>query len=106
MPKYLVQGSYDTQGLDGIMKLGGSSRRDAARDLVAQVGGTVEAFYFAFGADDFVCILDVPSNVDMTAVALTAMGGGMIRSRVTVLLSPEEVDAAGKKELHFRTPGH
>lgn len=105
MPKYLVQGSYIGQGLNGVLKDGGTSRVNAARQLVGEVGGTVEAFYFCFGSDDFVCILDVPSDVDMTAVALTAMHSDEIRSRVTVLLTPEQVDAAVQKKEYFRQPG-
>ena len=105
MPKYLVQGSYDGQGLQGLLKAGGTSRVDAAKQLVGEVGGTVEAFYFCFGRDDFVCILDIPSNVDMTTVALSAMNNGEIRSRVTVLLTPEEVDRAAKNKEYFRPPG-
>lgn len=105
MPKFLVQGSYSGQGLTGVMKEGGTSRMNAAKQIVAEVGGAVEAFYFCFGADDFVCILDLPSNVDMTTVALTAMSNGEIRSRVTVLLTPDEVDQAAKKKEFFRPPG-
>jgi uncharacterized protein with GYD domain len=105
MPKYLVQGSYTGQGLTGILKDGGTSRLNAAKQILAEVGGTLEAFYFCFGADDFVLILDVPSNIDMTTIALTAQENGEIRSRVTVLLTPDEVDQAVKTKEFFRAPG-
>lgn len=105
MSKYLIQGSYTEAGLRGVLKEGGSKRREATRQAVEALGGTLEAFYFAFGADDFVLILDLPSDVDMTALALDAQATGTVKSRVTVLITPEDVDQATKKTVSFRAPG-
>jgi len=104
MPKYLCQGSYTEQGLKGLLKEGGSKRQAMVEQLVKEMGGKLEAFYFAFGSDDFHIILDLPSNVDMTAVALVANASGAVKSRITVLLLPEEVDQATKREVNFRPP--
>jgi uncharacterized protein with GYD domain len=106
MPKYLCQGSYTNEGLNGILKEGGSKRRAMVEQLVKEMGGKLEVFYFAFGGDDFHIILDLPSNVDMTAVALVANASGTVKSRITVLLTPEEVDQAIKKKVDFRPAGH
>jgi len=105
MPKYLVQGSYVGEGLQGLLKEGGASRKEATRQAVEQLGGTLEAFYFAFGTDDFVVLLDLPSDVDMTALALVARATGTVKSSVTVLIAPEQVDAATKRAVKFRAPG-
>ena len=104
VPKYLCQGSYTEQGLKGLLKEGGSKRRAMVEQLVKEMGGKLEAFYFAFGSDDFHIILDLPSNVDMTAVALVANASGAVKSRITVLMTPEEVDSATKKQVNFRPP--
>src|SRR5256885_393519 len=72
MPKYLIQGSYSGEGLKGLLKEGGSKRREAAEQSVKGLGGRLEAFYYAFGNDDFVVIVDLPSNVDASALSLTA----------------------------------
>ena len=104
MPKYLVQGSYTDQGLKGLLKEGGSKRRAMVEQLAKEMGGKLEAFYFAFGSDDFVIILDLPSNVDMAAVALAAQASGAVKSRITVLLLPEEIDQAAKRQVNFRPP--
>ena len=104
MPKYLCQGSYTEQGLKGLLKEGGSKRRAMVEQLVKEMGGKLEAFYFAFGSDDFHIILDLPSNVEMTAVALVANASGAVKSRITVLLLPEEVDQATKRQVNFRPP--
>jgi uncharacterized protein with GYD domain len=104
MPKYLCQGCYTEHGLKGIINEGGSSRREAVAQITKELGGKVEAFYFAFGSDDFVIILDLPSNADMAAASLAAQASGAVKSRITVLLSPEEIDQAAKKPIHFRAP--
>lgn len=104
MPKYLVQGSYTDQGLKGLHKEGGSKRRAMVEQLASEMGGKLETFYFAFGSDDFVIILDLPSNADMAATAVVAQASGMVKSRVTVLMTPEEVDQAMKRKVDFRPP--
>jgi uncharacterized protein with GYD domain len=90
--------------LKGLLKEGGSKRRAMVEQLAKEMGGKLEAFYFAFGSDDFHIILDLPSNVDMTAVALIANASGAMKSRITVLLLPEEIDQASKKHVNFRPP--
>jgi len=104
MPKYLCQGSYTEHGLKGLVKEGGSKRQEVVEELIKEMGGKLEAFYFAFGSDDFVIILDLPSNIDMAAVALAAEASGAVKSRITVLLRPEEVDQAAKRQVHFQPP--
>lgn len=105
MPKYLIQGSYTGEGLHGLLKEGGSQRRETTRQSIEKLGGTLEIFYYAFGSDDFVIILDLPSDVDMTALALDAQATGTVDSRVTVLITPEQVDEATKRTVNFRAPG-
>jgi len=104
MPKYLVQGSYTEHGLKGLLKEGGSKRRAVVERLAKEMGGSLEAFYFAFGSDDFIIILDLPSNMDMAATAIVAQASGTVKSRVTVLMSPEDVDQAVQRKVDFRPP--
>ncbi len=105
MPKYMVQGSYTAEGLNGLLKEGGSKRVEATRQAIEALGGTLEGFYFAFGADDFIVILDLPSDADMTALALDAQATGTVKSRVTVLIPAAEVDEAVHRTVKFRAPG-
>ena len=104
MPKYLVQGSYTDQGLKGLLKEGGSERRAMVQKLAEEMGGKLEVFYFAFGSDDFVIILDLADNVDMAATAIVAQASGMVKSRVTVLMAPEDVDQAVQRKVDFHPP--
>jgi uncharacterized protein with GYD domain len=104
MPKYLIQGSYTGEGLHGLLHEGGSSRRAMVDKLAREMGGKLEVFYFCFGSDDFVIILDLPGNVDMAATAIVAQASGTVKSRVTVLMTPEDVDQAVKRKVDFHPP--
>ena len=104
MPKYLVQGYYTAQGLKGLLDEGGSKRRMAVGKLAEEMGGKLDVFYFAFGSDDFFIILDLPGNIDMAAISIVAQASGMVKSRVTVLMAPEEVDQAVKRKVDFHPP--
>jgi uncharacterized protein with GYD domain len=105
MAKYLIQANYVGEGIKGLLKEGGSSRRDAVEKLLASVGGKVESFYYAFGDTDALVIVDVPDNVTAAAVALTVGASGAVTLKTTVLMTPEEVDQATKKSPAYRAPG-
>ena len=49
--------------------------------------------------------MDLPSNVDALALSLAANATGVAKSRMTVLITPEEVDHATKRTVKFRPPG-
>ena len=57
MPKYLIKASYTVEGAKGLLKDGGSKRREAAEQALKSAGGKVEAFYFAFGETDAFVII-------------------------------------------------
>jgi uncharacterized protein with GYD domain len=105
MPKYLIQGSYVGEGLKGLLKEGGSSRRAAVERLLKSLGGSLESFYYAFGEDDVLGIAEFPDNASAAAYALTVNASGTIQVRTTVLMTPEEIDQAAKKSVDFRPPG-
>jgi uncharacterized protein with GYD domain len=105
MPKYLLQASYTTEGIQGLVGDSASGRRADVQAAVKAVGGKVEAFYFAFGADDVIIILDLPDNVTAAAIGLTTSGSGGVRVRTTPLLSVEEVDKALEVKMRYRAPG-
>ena len=105
MPKFLFQASYNAEGAKGVMKGGGSARRAAVEQLMKELGGKLEVFYFAFGDVDAFVIADVPGNVEAVATALAANTSGVMQVKTTVLLTPEEVDAATKHAANFRAPG-
>ena len=105
MPKYLFQGSYIGEGLKGLATEGGTPRVEAAKKLFGSLGGTLECFYFSFGAEDLVVICDLPDNVSAAAFSLAINNSGKARGRVTPLLTPEEIDQVITKSPHYRAPG-
>jgi uncharacterized protein with GYD domain len=105
MPKYMVHATYTAEGAKGLLRSGGTARRKATEELLASLGGKVEAFYFSFGDEDAVIIIDLPDQVTASAIALAVSASGAIRTRSTVLITPEEVDEAARKPIKFRPPG-
>ncbi len=105
MAKYLLLGSYTSEGAKGLLEDGGSARRAAVEELINGLGGRVEAFYFGFGNHDAYVIADLPDNVTATAVSLAINATGLVTGETTVLMTPEEVDEAVKKNASYRAPG-
>ena len=105
MSKYLIQANYVGDGVKGLLKEGGSSRRAVVDKLIKSVGGTMEALYYAFGETDIYVIVDLPDNASAAAIALTVASSGVINIRTTVLMTPEELDQAVKKSPTYRAPG-
>ncbi len=106
MAKYLIQGSYSVDGIKGVLKEGGTGRRAAVEAATKSMGGKLEAFYYTFGEDDVFGIADIPDNVTAAAFSLIIAATGTVRTRTTVLLTPEEIDQATKKTVAFRAAGH
>ena len=105
MPKYLLQASYTAEGAKGLLKDGGSKRRAAAKTLVESLGGKIDCFYFAFGKTDVFAVVDMPDGVSAAAASMTIAASGAVAGRVTVLLTPEEIDQAAKKSAKYTPPG-
>ena len=105
MPKYLFRASYLGEGVKGLLSEGGSKRREAIEQAAKGMGGTVESFYYAFGEDDVVGVIDLPDNVSAAAFALMVSASGVVNLKTTVLITPEEIDQAAKKSVDYRPPG-
>jgi len=105
MTKYLFQSNYVGEGVKGLLKEGGSSRRAAVEKAAQSMGGKLESFYFAFGDVDAHVIIDLPDNATAAAMALTVNASGGAVVKTTVLMTPEEVDSAVKKTPNYRAPG-
>jgi len=105
MPKYLIEADYNAEGAKGIQSAGGGSRRDAVKSMCEAMGGSLESFYFAFGDADAHVIVDLPDQETAAAVAIAVNASGLVAAKTTVLLTPEEIDAAAKRSVDYRPPG-
>jgi uncharacterized protein with GYD domain len=105
MPKYLIKASLTVDGLKGLLKDGGTSRREAVARMADSVGGQLDALYWAFGEDDVYAVLEAPDNTSMAAIGLTISAAGAVRTKTVVLLTPEEVDQAVRTHVEYQPPG-
>jgi uncharacterized protein with GYD domain len=105
MAKYLATFRYTSEGTKGLLMEGGTKRRQATEQLIQSLGGKLEAYYFAFGEDDGFAILDGLDNIGAAAASLIVNASGAVSVKVTVLLTPEELDQVVKRSATYRPPG-
>jgi len=105
MPKYLVKASYTAEGTRGLLKDGGTGRRDAIGALIESAGGTMEVFYYAFGSDDLLLICELPSEADLIAISLAINAAGGARVDSVPLIDIEDIDEGVRKVVSYRPPG-
>lgn len=105
MAKYLIIASYTAEGAKGVMKDGGTARKKQAESAIASLGGSVESFYFGFGADDAYVIFDVPDHATAAAISLTIGSSAAVNCRTIPLIMPEEIDEAARKKVDYTPPG-
>jgi uncharacterized protein with GYD domain len=105
MSKYLFQASYTQAGVKGLLKEGGSSRRDALGATIEGLGGSLEGMYYAFGDVDLLMIVDLPDESSAVALSMFIGAAGALDVTMRVLVSPETVDEAIRKNVAYRAPG-
>lgn len=105
MPKFLVQGSYTPEGLQGLIRDKASGRHAAVRRAIESLGGTLESLYYCFGDYDVMLVADLPDNVSAAAVGINVCASGLVRTKTTPLLTIEEADKAIGRTVEYRPPG-
>jgi uncharacterized protein with GYD domain len=105
MAKFLIAATYNAEGTKGLMKDGGTGRVKVVKKAIEDLGGKLESFYFAFGETDAFVICDVPDVVTGLAISMAVDASGEVHLKTTPLITPEEVDAACHKTVHYRAPG-
>ena len=97
MPHYLQQVAYSIEGWKALVKKP-QNRIEAVRPAIEKLGGKIESAWFTFGDYDVVLIVQMPSNVDASALAMAFAAGGACKSvKTTPLLTIEEAVEAMKK---------
>jgi uncharacterized protein with GYD domain len=103
--KYLFNSSLSPEGVAGLRSEGGTTRRTEVKNAIEALGGSMEAFYFAFGNDDVIVICDLPDNETAAAFAMETTASGRVSTSTTVLITPEEMDRTRDKKSGWRAPG-
>ena len=105
MPRFLAQSSYTPEGTKGLVREGGTQRREAVQQAIETMGGTLEAFFFGYGDTDVYAICDFPDITSALSVKLALNSSLAGHVTLVALATPEEVDAAAKRPLMYRMPG-
>jgi uncharacterized protein with GYD domain len=105
MTKYLFEANYVGEGIKGLLRDGGTKRRDAVVEALNSIGGSLECFYFAFGETDVLGVFDIPEQADAAALSLTINSTGSVNVHLKPLMTVEDLDEAAKKSPSYRAPG-
>jgi len=103
--KLMILGSYNADGVRGVIKEGGSGRKAAIEKALQGIGGKLEAVYYAYGDADVYVLADVPDAVSGLALSLVVNASGVVRAKTVPLFTVDEVDAACKKSVSYRGAG-
>jgi len=111
MAKYLIRGSYTAAGAAGVLSEGGMGRAAAVQALMRSLDGTLESIYWAFGAEDFFIIAELPDAAAAAVGSLTIAASGAATVTVTPLLTASDLDdvadrvGSGSHKVEYRPPG-
>jgi uncharacterized protein with GYD domain len=105
VPRYMFIVNYAPQGAKALMSAGGSARRSTVEKTASSLGGRLETFDFALGADDAYTIMELPDERAAAALALTVSSTGMAHVRTVVLMTPEDLDATSQLRPDYSPPG-
>ena len=105
MTKYLFEATYVGEGIKGLMREGGTKRKEALVEALKSVGGSLESFYYAFGETDVLGVFEVPEQADAAALSLMINSTGSVSVHLKPLMTPEDLDEAASKTPSYRPPG-
>ena len=90
MAHYLLQLSYVAETWATLIR-NPQNRADAVRGAIENLGGKIEQTWLAFGDDDVVLIIDMPSNIAAAAISMAFSAGGACKNvKTTPLMSIQE----------------
>ncbi len=109
MPFYMFQGRYTTGSIKELVDTP-QDREAAARKMIEALGGKLHSFFFNFGSDDVVAIIEMPDDTTMAAGSMLVGGSGAMSggSTTKLLTMSEAMDAmakAGAAHGHYTPVG-
>jgi uncharacterized protein with GYD domain len=98
MTRYLVQFSYASRAIKGLVDEPDVDHAGNASKMVASLGGRLLGYWYAFGEFDGVVLIEAPDHSTATSVAMAIGGTGeLTRLETTVLLDMDEAQEAMRK---------
>jgi uncharacterized protein with GYD domain len=89
MGTYLIQAAYTPEAWATLVDHP-QDRSRPVQAMIENVGGRLDAFYFAFGDYDVVSIAELPDDVTAAAMTIAVSAGGSVKSiKTTPLLTAQ-----------------
>ena len=109
MAKYAVLGGYTAEAWSKMIDNPGD-RTAAVSKAVEVLGGKLETFYWSFGDDDFLGILEAPDDIAAAAFSVAVGSSGTLRNLRTIkLISLDDgrkmLDKAKAAKATYAPPG-
>jgi uncharacterized protein with GYD domain len=109
MAKYAVLGGYSAEAWSKMIDNPGD-RTAAVTKVVEGLGGKLESFYWSFGDDDFLGIIEAPDDIAAAAFSVAVGSSGTLRNLRTIkLISIDEgrkmLDKAKAAKAAYAPPG-
>jgi len=103
--KFLVRAKYTAAGVEGLLHKGGTARKQAVSKMIEEVGGKLESFYYSINTDEAYVTCELPDEITAAALALNIDSTGKVDIDMIFLLTPEQLDEAARKIVHYKAPG-
>src|ERR1700737_5104293 len=87
MAKFAVLGGYTTEAWAKMIDNPGD-RTAAVTKVLEGLGGKLESFYWSFGDDDFLGIIEAPDDIAAAAFSVAVGSTGTLRNLRTIKLIP------------------
>ena len=109
MAKYAVIGGYTAEAWSKMIDNPGD-RTAAVTKVLEGLGGKLESFYWSFGDDDFLGIIEVPDDTAAAAFSVAVGSTGSLRNLRTIkLISLDEsrkmLEKAKSAKAAYAPPG-
>jgi uncharacterized protein with GYD domain len=105
MPKFLIKGTYTSEGMKGLRKDKASGREKSVEAACKALGGKLDAMYYALGDDDVFAVVDLPRHLHMASLCVAVGSSGMVSTRTVPLMTVAEMDKALSESVSYRPPG-
>ncbi|WP_319462700.1 GYD domain-containing protein [Micromonospora sp. RTP1Z1] len=105
MPRFLLTSNYSVSGLQGLISDGGTKRAEVVRHTIEAHGGRMESMHFSFAQHDTYVLCELPDHKTAAALAITFRAAAGVDTRVTPVLTAEEIDQATRQKAEYEPPG-
>ncbi len=108
MPYYMLRGRYSPSAIKAMVS-NPQDREASAKKLAESLGAKLHSFFFTFGEDDFVAIVEASDDATAAALSMTVGAtGGFSSGATTKLLTAAEamhaMTAAKKAAQTYKPP--